>query len=256
MAAFGSQPYRTRRAISAGSTLAQSGLGRAASAPAAGSPAYRALSGAPPPLAASSYDVSGRKVPDYVQQPGSGVYFGSTPGSEFIQKPGGQGSFAAWNTNSPGGSMGYLGVSGALNPPAPIKNYYTTLLGNRLRAIESLAGAQRYAGQGILESRGMGSSSEVGRLNADIAGKEQLAGQEAAAGVQALQYAQFEGAMNFERQAYLARLSADVAQDRTPWYAKAIPIVGDVIGQYLGSQTPSGGNGSGQGFGGYMQSWQ
>lgn len=228
MVAFGSQPFGTRRAISRGSSFAQSTRQ---------SPAYSAL--ATPASAGAATQPSGVKpsLEDYVRsQP-------DLPNSSLLKQ---------MQTRVRAEDM--IGLPGALNPPPQVQSFYRTLLGNRLRAIDSLASASRTSGLNALEARGLGTSSEVGRLYSDISGREQLAGQEAAAGVQALQYAQFQSALDFERQKYLTRLAADVGQDRSPWWQKALPILGEAAGTIAAF---SGGGGAPgpepvAGYGGYQ----
>lgn len=265
----GFRPYRERKAISVGSSDAQSlgGLGsfggthniraRMGAGRGAPSPTYQAL-GAPaatgPARSALAPSSSGGGESTSQFEAALSQWAGKYPGLE-------QGdSFAsgvvrgARNQIESAKMGGAIGLGGALNPPPEIAQFYQTLLGNRLRAAETIAGSQRNAALNALEARGMGQSTEVARAFNDIGYRQQLAGQEAAAGVQALQYAAYQSALDFERQKYLTRLRADVAQDRKPWWSSALPIVGDVIGMIAGGGL-GGAPSPDPNAGGYGQTW-
>lgn len=124
-----------------------------------------------------------------------------------------------------------LGIQGTQSPAT--QGFYDTLLGNRLRAIESLAGGQRQAALESLSARGLDRGTPLLRAYSQIGQGAQLAGQEAASGVQSLQYQERQAALDFQRQAYLTRLRADVSQDRTPWWATFFNTLGEAGGSAL-----------------------
>lgn len=130
-----------------------------------------------------------------------------------------------------------IGLPGALNPPGQMSSYYSALLGGALRSGEAVANAQRRAVDARLNDMGMGSSSETGMFYGDIAREQALGAQQAATSVMGLKYANLQDALQFERQKYLTRLQADVAQDRTPWWQRVLQLGGGVAGQYLAWQT-------------------
>jgi hypothetical protein len=124
-----------------------------------------------------------------------------------------------------------------------VERFYQGLLGNRLRSIETQAGEARRFGLNALESRGMGQSSEVGRTLQRVNTQAGVLGQQAQTQVQALRFAQFQGALDFERQKALIKLGHDLSA--TPWWQTALGDIGDAVGMYVGYGGGFGGTQSG-----------
>jgi hypothetical protein len=113
----------------------------------------------------------------------------------------------------------------ANKPPSfagPTDAFFNQLLGNRLRTIETFAGANRQAATQALEARGLGQSSVLGQAFGEIGRNSQLAAQQGQSAVQALRFQDFQSEKDFQREVYLTKLRADVSQSREPWWQPAL----------------------------------
>lgn len=140
----------------------------------------------------------------------------------------------------------YLGVSGALNPPPQVSAFYQALLGQAQRGIGAqTAGAERSALES-LESRGLGTSSLVGRTMGEIGRGAAVAGQQAATSIQGLQFQQLLAALDYERQKELMRLQAKYNRSLqgNPWLSALGNLGGSLAMLFPGGGGASAGGGN------------
>lgn len=138
----------------------------------------------------------------------TGFSFGNGGGGgSFTNPPGLQDLRARAKTLAAGSQQpDPLGISGALNPPPQVQNFYQALLGQQLRGIADQTAAARSNALENLSARGLGQSSLVGRTLSSIGRGQQTAAQAATTNVQSLQFQQLLAALDYERQRQMLRL--------------------------------------------------
>jgi hypothetical protein len=125
-----------------------------------------------------------------------------------------------------------IGLGAALNPRSPLNTLFDQITAQRLRQVSALG---RSATQQAIEEGNdrHGGGLLLNRQSAILNAQQQAASQAFAGGAQ-LKAGAIQSALDFERKKALANLQADL--NSVPWYASALPSIGNSIGLYLGLQ--------------------
>lgn len=125
-----------------------------------------------------------------------------------------------------------IGIDAALDAKSPLNSLFDQVTAQRLRQVNALGRSATQ--QAIEEANDRHGGGLLLNRQSTILNATQRGASAAFAGGAQLRAGAIQSALQFERQKALAQLNADL--NAVPWYANALPSIGNSIGLYLGLQ--------------------